>query len=425
MCNDILVLTSFHIDANTAKIIQKQEFILIALDGQEPDGNRPALWNFTDLISGRVLMTKYLDQVDYLVLHECIEELKLIYEKPIIGFISDKQGSIRKCFETFYPDIPHQYCTYHFSTNLWNHLEKFANNIYRKIQKTVKNLYIHKVSTKTQISLQNEEKSISLKKLLKPLDKELLGTLRKKNKKFDQLRGIQSFEEMSSYLIGFKASVEMIPVDDRFSKIMKKAINTLDLVLKETKTDYYYAKEGCEMFKKAHKILWKDTASREDKIEQLNEVFDIMWSRSQEIHSDFTLADRKSFLPTSKTPYWNILAEWTRLWKSYKPGLFKYYEFPISIKSNVEMEQKFSTENHRLRSQSGRAHIGQMIESRGEHVLRLQYCSPSDIDFEKIIVNSKMHLADLRAQLWLISVPSLKPRLPQVQDDGRFQKMKR
>lgn len=399
MCNDILVLTSFHIDANTAKLIQKQEFILIALDGQEPDGSRSALWNFTDLISGRVLMTKYLDHVDHLVLQECIEELKQIYEKPIIGFISDKQGAIRKCFETFYPEIPHQYCTYHFSTNIWNHLEKYSNNIYRKIQKTVKSLYIHTVSTKTQIYLQNEENSISLKKLLKPLDKELLGTLRNKNKKFDQLRGIQSFEEMTSYLIGFKASVNMIPVDDRFSKIMKKAIMKLELVLKETKTDYNYAKEGLDMFQKVHKILWKIKASREDKIEQLNEVFTSMWLRSQEIHPNFTLSERKSFLPSSKTTYWKILAEWTRLWKSYMPGLFKYYEFPIFIKSNVEMEQKFSTENHRLRSQSGRAHIGQMIESRGEHVLRLQYCSPSDIDFEKIIANSKMHLIDLRAQL--------------------------
>ncbi len=43
MCGDILVLTSFQIDQNTVEIIQKQKFLLIALDGQEPDGERPAL----------------------------------------------------------------------------------------------------------------------------------------------------------------------------------------------------------------------------------------------------------------------------------------------------------------------------------------------------------------------------------------------
>jgi len=399
MCDDILVLTSFHIDANTEKIIQNQKFLLVALDGQEPDGNRPALWNFTDLISGRVLMTKYLDQVNHLILHECIEEMKGIYGKPIIGFISDKQGAIRKCLETFYAETPHQYCTFHFSTNLWNHIEKFTNNIHRKIQKTVKNLYIHTVSAKTRIQIPGEKELASLKKLLKPLDKELLGTLKKKNKRFSQLKGLQSFENMSTYLSGFTKSVEKIPVDDRISRIMKKAIKKLDSVIQETQTDYNAALEGLGMFRKIHKLLWKDDLKRESKISLLNTAFTSIWDRSQEIHPNFTRAERKSFLPFKDTPYWKILAEWTRLWDSYKPGLFKYYDFPITIKSNVEMEQKFSTENRRFRSQSGRAHVGQMIETRGEYVLRLQYCSPSDIDFIKIIANSEDHLIDLRALL--------------------------
>ncbi len=399
MCDDILVLTSFHIDSNTEQIIQKQEFLLVALDGQEPDGDRPALWNFTDLISGRVLMTKFLDQVDHLILNGCIEEIKEIYDKSIIGFISDKQGAIRKFFETFYPEIPHQYCTFHFSTNLWNHLEKLANNIHRKIQKTVKNLYIHTVSTKTRIKIPGEKEPASLKKLLKPLDKELLGTLKKKNNRFSQLKGLQSFENMSIYLAGFMKSVEKILIEDRISRIMKKTIKKLESVLKETRADFTSATEGLKMFQKIHKLLWKDEIIREDKITRLDNVFESIWNRSQEIHPKFTRAERKSFLPFKTTPYWMILAEWTRLWDSYKPGLFKYYDLPVAIKSNVEMEQKFSTENRRFRSQSGRAHVGQMIETRGEYVLRLQYCSPADIDFEQIISNSEIHLGDLRAQL--------------------------
>ncbi|MHA1795559.1 MAG: hypothetical protein ACTSUK_05565, partial [Promethearchaeota archaeon] len=140
MCNDILVLTTHHIDQNTYKIIGQQDYILVAFDGQEPDGDHLPLWNFTDLISGRVLMTKYFERVDYHVLHEAIEEIIVNYRKPIIGFVSDKQGPIRKCLETFYPEIPHQYCTFHFSNNLWNHLEKYANTIQNHLLKTVKGL---------------------------------------------------------------------------------------------------------------------------------------------------------------------------------------------------------------------------------------------------------------------------------------------
>lgn len=63
------------------------------------------------------------------------------------------------------------------------------------------------------------------------------------------------------------------------------------------------------------------------------------------------------------------------------------------------MEQKFSTENHRFRSPAGRAHVGHMISTRGEYVLRLQYSSPADYDFDAIIAGSRYHLPDLREVL--------------------------
>lgn len=151
MMDDILILTSFQIDQNTKEKLKLQKFMLIALDGQEPDGDGPALWNFTDMLSNRVLLTRYLENVNYHTIHECIEEIRTQYPLEIIGFVSDKQSSIRKCMETFYEGIPHQYCTYHFSTNLWNHLEKYANKIHQTLNKTVKSLYINTVSADIKI----------------------------------------------------------------------------------------------------------------------------------------------------------------------------------------------------------------------------------------------------------------------------------
>ena len=40
-----------------------------------------------------------------------------------------------------------------------------------------------------------------------------------------------------------------------------------------------------------------------------------------------------------------------------------------------------------------------MIESRGEYVIRLQYATPEDFNFNEIISNSKGHLKYLRAEL--------------------------
>jgi len=397
--NDILILTSFNIDANTEKIMKNQKFILLALDGQEPDGDHPALWNFVDVLSSRVLHTRYLESVDNEILHEIIEEIKKKYDKPIIGFISDKQGSIRLCMERFYPEIPHQYCTYHFSTNQWNHLEKFTNKIHNDLKKTAKRLYISTVSKKATINVPDEDEKISIKALCSPLAKEIQKVVSTKNEKFKNLRGISSYEALSQYLEGFKRMVAQIPVRDRFAKIMHKTIDKLSSCLERNQDAYEKAKEGFDYFREIHKILWKEETSREEKIERLDNVYNTIWERVKEIEPNFSHKDRKSFLPSSTTPYWKFLGEWTRLWERYKPGLFKYYDFPEIIKSNVDMEQKFSSETHRFRSQSGRSHIGRMIESRGEYVIRLQYATLEDFNFDAIISNSKGHLKYLQAEL--------------------------
>ena len=219
------------------------------------------------------------------------------------------------------------------------------------------------------------------------------------NKKFHILRGLASFEKVAAYLEGFKASLEAISREDRFMRILRETVKTLEATLSALADDYEKAKEAWDYFQHIHRLLWADTSPKEEKIAQLDVIFDRIWSRSQELHPQLTKQARKSFLPASTTPYWKILAEWTRLWDSYKPGLFHYYHFPTPIKSNVEMEQKFSTETHRFRSQAGRAHVGHLIATGGEYALRFQYSSPGDYDFEAILANAKAHLGDLQAIL--------------------------
>lgn len=399
MCDDILILTSFQIYVNTQAVLARQKNVLIALDGQEPDEKRPALWNFTDSISGRVLMTRYLERVDHLILHACLLELQQMYPLQIVGFISDKQASIRKCLETFYPEIPHQYCTFHFSSNLWNHLEKYSNRIHTILQKTVKSLYINTVPAQIMINVPDQDEKISLRDLCAPFVKELKKVVKSKNQKFKLLSGIEEFERLSTYLKGFKNSVEKIPENDRFANIMQKTVQKLEEGLANTQDIYKDAAEGFLFFNNIHKYLWKDELERQDKIIALNQVFDAIWVRVLQLNPNAIKSERKSFLPSSKSVYWAVLAEWTRLWEQYSPGLFNYYQFPVAIKSNVDMEQKFSVEKQRFRSQSGKGQVGQMVRARGQYILRLLYCKQEEIDFHSIIGNARAHLSYLKHEL--------------------------
>ncbi|MHA1275508.1 MAG: hypothetical protein ACTSQS_19090, partial [Promethearchaeota archaeon] len=102
MYEDVLQLKSKQIDETTKEIIQKQGFILLGLDGQDPGGDAPSIWCFMDLVSGRILATRKFDSLDYKKLRETIEEIEQLYGVKIIGWVSDKQNVITKCHDEYY-----------------------------------------------------------------------------------------------------------------------------------------------------------------------------------------------------------------------------------------------------------------------------------------------------------------------------------
>lgn len=139
----ILKLKALNIDEKTVELVKKQGFILLALDGQDPGGDAPSIWCFIDLCSNRILATRKFDSLDHETLRDTIEEITELYGVKIIGWVSDKQNVITKCHDTFYPEIPHQYCQYHFLRNIWNHLIALDSNIFLPLKKALNSLYIH------------------------------------------------------------------------------------------------------------------------------------------------------------------------------------------------------------------------------------------------------------------------------------------
>lgn len=102
----------------------------MGLDGKDPDGGYDQFWAFKDLVSNRILHTQYFSSINFESLHESIERIRTLYNVPIIGWVSDKQGVITKCHDIFYPDIPHAYCHYHFLSNVFSYLSVLDSDIY-------------------------------------------------------------------------------------------------------------------------------------------------------------------------------------------------------------------------------------------------------------------------------------------------------
>ena len=93
------------------------------------------------------------------------------------------------------------------------------------------------------------------------------------------------------------------------------------------------------------------------------------------------------------------MCEWCRLWESYLPGLFQYYNFPVVVKTNNSLEQGFSTQKQALFNRVAKANIIHMITTRGEDYLRLKHCDPEELESDIVKEYTDEVMKELRAQL--------------------------
>ena len=92
----------------------KQEQVILALDGLQPDVGHEVLWVLRDCLSGAVLLARSLlgSSEDDLV--PLLREVQEALPVPIRGVISDGQTSIRNAVRTALPGVPHQLCQFHY-----------------------------------------------------------------------------------------------------------------------------------------------------------------------------------------------------------------------------------------------------------------------------------------------------------------------
>jgi hypothetical protein len=59
---------------------------------------------------------------------------------PIIGIVSDGQQSIRLAFETLLPDVPYQYCQYHYLKDIAKPVMDLDRKLKTGIKKTLRGI---------------------------------------------------------------------------------------------------------------------------------------------------------------------------------------------------------------------------------------------------------------------------------------------
>ncbi len=95
-------------------LLKEQGFVVLALDGLQPDVGHEVLWVLRDCVSGEILLARSLLGATEADLVPLITEVRDALPVPILGVISDGQQSIRKAVASALPNVPHQLCQFHY-----------------------------------------------------------------------------------------------------------------------------------------------------------------------------------------------------------------------------------------------------------------------------------------------------------------------
>lgn len=375
--DEIDVMISHEIDQRTRKLLMEQGVILLALDGQKPDGDGNALWIFVDLISNRVLKVSILNVADAHTLHNIIEEFLKDFEVKLIGIVSDKQNNLKNLHDTYYSEIPHQYCQFHFLQNLWNHIEVKDSHLHKSLAKMVNDLNILSMSVSVKANVEDMG-DISIRTLFAPIETDLRRILRTHTTKFTKFRGIKTFELLEKYLIHLSELVCMSNQNSRLVSLLHTVIATITNGLETNRLVFQNCTDLFSQFKAIQDLL-NDESEESLHVDAIDTYFITLWGDLLKNPDCPLKSSLRTFLPQKDTSYEEILREWVRLYDSYKPGLFSYFKFPISVKTSSLLEANFSQEKGEFRRRSGRGHVGYMVRTRGEFELKRLYVGQGEV----------------------------------------------
>jgi len=223
--------------------------------------------------------------------------------------------------------------------------------------------------------------------------------IRVRNKTLKELRGLWLYKTLSEYVDKLERATEELEPSFRFSKILNQTISSLKEALQEVKG---YYKDTCmlqEYFQNIRETLGDPDTSQKDKQERMGYIYDMILMEVERREPEFNLEECRAFLPSKKRTTVEIMGEWYRLWKSYRPGLFVYYEFSTPVRTNMELERLFSKEKQAIFNRAAKSNVCRIVASRGEDYLRIKYCELEELRSDIIAEYSDEIVRELRAHL--------------------------
>ena len=104
---DELVALQMNDAERIGEIVAEQGQVILAIDGLQPDVGHEVLWVIREVLSGEILLAKPLLSSSSEDLAPLLKQVKQGLSVPIVGVVSDGQGSIRKAVAQALPEVAH------------------------------------------------------------------------------------------------------------------------------------------------------------------------------------------------------------------------------------------------------------------------------------------------------------------------------
>jgi hypothetical protein len=118
--------------------LRRQERVVLALDGLQPEQGHEVLWVLRDVLSGAVLLARSLLSARAVDLVPLLQEVAAALPVPITAVISDGQRAIRTAVQTALPGVPHQLCQFHYLREAAKPLVEADRHAKKELKKQVR-----------------------------------------------------------------------------------------------------------------------------------------------------------------------------------------------------------------------------------------------------------------------------------------------
>lgn len=125
---------------NARERVKKKGEVLLAIDGVTMGRTGVSFYMFRDVLTDSTLAVKHLVPASADNIAEVINQIKEDFDVPIIGVVSDLADNIINAVRKALPDVPHQYCLFHFLKNVAAPMKQLDSAVASEIGQELANI---------------------------------------------------------------------------------------------------------------------------------------------------------------------------------------------------------------------------------------------------------------------------------------------